>query len=101
MSNMAAAIALWIVYMVIVCAMHAFAETLQGMKWLRFLVSTVGAVLFTVGVIMTVRAENDRHDQGGQGLGPAAIVAIVTNLAPGIVFGAFTLTRNALSNRQV
>ena len=99
MTNVTVAIVLWTVYFVVDCVGTAFGHRIVQLQWLSWCWSAVSLSLFVAGIVMTVRAENDRHDQGVHGLGPAGILAILTNVVPPIILGGYTVTRNFYSNR--
>ena len=99
MSNLTVAIVLWTVYLILNCIGKAYEQRIVQLKWLSWCWSAVTLSLFVAGIVMTVRAENDRHDQGVHGLGPAGVLAILANVVPPILLGGYTLTRNFYSNR--
>ncbi len=99
MSSVAAAIALWTVYFVVGFVLQVFTQIASNRAvWLFRILNLLYLSVFIAGVIMTIRAENERHDQGGQGLGPAGIFAIVATVVPSTVIGLYTALQNVHSN---
>ncbi len=81
-STLATAATVWVVYLVVErCIGRAIGRKIKPFGWLFFITWAAGWSLFIAGIVMTIRAEDERHDQGGR-LGPAGILAIVVTVVP-------------------